>query len=109
MVYSVQGLNVRRYDSTLPRRKRTLFFRRDALGSQRNYRGIVWVEILVILDILLISILENRLLKSRRLALYSLYRPQSDFAWVQVVCRSFDVRFILTDVHFRASSEQNRK
>ena len=55
------------------------FFRRNVLGSQRNYRGVVWVQVLVILDILLISILENQLLKSRRLALYCLYRPQSDY------------------------------
>lgn len=55
------------------------FLRRDMLGSQHNYRGVVWVEILVILDILLISIQENRLLKSRRLALYFLYRPQHDY------------------------------
>lgn len=108
-MYALQGLNVRSYDSTLPRHKRTFCFRKDVLGSQRNYRGIVWVEILVILDILLISILENRLLKSRRLALCSLYRPPSDCPSVQVVCRSFDVRVILTEVHFHTSSEQNRK
>jgi len=52
-------------EGTIPRyqdAREHFFFRRDVLGSQRNYRSVVWVEILVILDILLVSILANRLL-----------------------------------------------